>query len=71
MILNNERLDMRYNIRAKSSVLDDIIFESMGFDAITELAEEYIADEGMTQEEAKWEALVDLRSRVLESMGEY
>ena len=71
MILNNERLDMRYNIRAKESVLDDIIFESMGFDAITELAEEYIAEEGMTQEEAEWEALVDLRSRVLETMGEY
>ena len=71
MILNNERLDMRYNIRAKSSVLDDIIFESMGFDVITELAEEYVAEEGMTQEEAEWEALVDLRSRVLETMGEY
>ena len=71
MILNNERLDMRYNIRAEICELDDIIFESMGFDVIKELAEEYVEDEGMTQEEAEWEALVDLRSRVLETMGEY
>ncbi len=41
----------------------------MGFDVIKELAEEYVEDEGMTQEEAEWEALVDLRSRVLETMG--
>ena len=62
---------MRYNIRAEVCELDDIIFESMGFDVIKELAEEYVEDEGMTQEEAEWEALVDLRSRVLETMGEY
>jgi len=60
---------MRYNIRDEVCELDDIIFESMGFDVIKELAEEYVEDEGMTQEEAEWEALVDLRSRVLETMG--
>ena len=70
MILNDERLDMRYNIRDEICELDDIIFESMGFDAITELAEEYVKDEGMTQEEAEWEALVDLRSRAAEMMSE-
>ena len=72
MILNNERLDMRYNIRAKESVLDDIIFESMGFDAITELAEELMKDDStITREEAEWDSLVTLRASVLESMSGY
>jgi hypothetical protein len=72
MILNNERLDMRYNIHAKSSVLDDIIFESMGFEVITELAEELMEDDStITRSEAEWDALVTLRESVLESMGEY
>lgn len=70
MILNNERLAMEYNIRDEICELDDIIFEQMGFDAIKELAEEYVEDEGMTQEEAEWEALVDLRSRVAEMLQE-
>lgn len=63
---------MRYNIRAKESVLDDIIFESMGFDAITELAEELMKDDStITREEAEWDSLVTLRASVLESMSGY